>query len=456
MWFFKRIWIICFILLLSNPGFTQFVAGEINITGNVKTHQYLIKREIVIHEGDSLSASEINEVNDLSVSNILKTNLFHTVTVNATIRKDTIDFNFIVKERWYWWIWPWIERPDRNFNDWWQHKDLLRVSAGLHFQHENMRGRGEKLNLKAWGGYKTNLEASYEWPYINRKKTIGAGIFAAFSSGREVDFTTRENKQVFWHSSKDVFTSQFYTAYLKFRPGIRYSHFFTLSYRHYRYSDSLTVMEPRLLSGLTNPGFLSLSYLIKADYRDNRYYPLKGFYSEAETGFLKDINSSYNQQSVRLSIRGYLPLAANLIAASEFTSRFTAPGRKPYFLQNALGYDREFIRGYEYLVIEAPHYWLFKSQLRYAVLPYKSFRIPCINSSKFNPVPLSIFLGPHFDCGQAFPALNKEINSLQNEILSGYGLGIDFVTYYEKVLRLEYTFISAGGSGFFIHFMAMI
>jgi len=444
------------LMLLCIPGYAQYLTGDITIKGNIKTHPSLINREIVLKEGDTLTSSQIKDVSDLSVQNILKTNLFHTVTVDTLNRNDTLDFIFIVKERWYWWIWPWIERPDRNFNDWWQHKDLLRVSGGLQFQHENMRGRGEKLNLKAWGGYKTYLEASYEWPYINQKKTIGAGIFATYSSGREVDYTTRENKQVFWHSSANIFESHLYAVYLKYRPGIRFSHFFTLSYRKFIYFDSILAEGARLHSDLSRPELISFSYLIKADFRDNRYYPLKGFYTESETGFLKNINSRYNQQSERVSLRGYLPLAENIYSASEFTAKFTNPLVKPYFLQNALGYNREFIRGYEYLVIEAPHYWLFKSQVRYAILPYKTFRIPYIQSTKFNPVPVSIFIGPHLDCGKAFPALNKEINSLQGEVLTGYGIGLDLVTYYEKVFRIEYTFRNTGGSGLFIHFMAMI
>jgi len=51
------------------------------------------------------------------------------------------------------------------------------------------------------------------------------------------------------------------------------------------------------------------------------------------------------------------------------------------------------------------------------------------------------------------PAMN---NQLENSLLIGYGLGIDFVTYYDLVFRLEYSMNRMNEHGFFIHFMAPI
>jgi len=38
----------------------------------------------------------------------------------------------------------------------------------------------------------------------------------------------------------------------------------------------------------------------------------------------------------------------------------------------------------------------------------------------------------------------------------GFGAGIDFVTYYDKVLRVEYSINRMGEKGLFIHFMTSI
>lgn len=350
-----------------------------------------------------------------------------------------------------------LEYPDRNFNDWWQHRDLTRLSAGLFFQHENAGGRMEKLNIKILAGYQTHLEASYEWPYINISKSVGIGLFTSYSTQREINFATISNKQIFYHGSQFMLHATTLAANLHYRPGTKTTHYFNLQYLSFHLSDSIRYLNPEYLNSLiTQPHFLGISYLLKADFRDNRAYPLKGFYIETELAHLFNLNESYNQQSFRTSLRGYLPLARILFAASEFTLRLTNPDTKPYYLQNALGFDRNYVRGYEYMVIEGPHYWLFKTHAKLNILPLMTIRIPYIRSEKFNTIPLSIYVGPHLDAGQTFPAINTIVNPLQKELLVGYGLGIDFITYYDKVMRCEYTFRHKGASGFFLHFMAAI
>lgn len=432
------------------------IIGTIQITGNKKTSETVIRRELLFKTGDSIRKEELITLLQISKENILKTSLFHTADISSFYNDNTLNFIVNVTERWYWWIWPLIENPDRNINDWWQHNDLTRLSAGLHFQHENIRGRMEKLNLKAMGGYKTYLEGSYEWPYINKSKSLGIGVFASYTSRYELNFATIENKQVFYHGKDIMFESVVLAANAKYRRGIHFTHFLTLQYWQPWFSDSISFLNPEYLLKENDPKLLGFSYLLKADFRDNRYYPLKGFYTETEAGYLIDLAQQYTQQSFRTSLRGYIPVAKSLYAASEFAFQFTNPAIKPYYLQNALGYDRDFIRGYEYLVIEAPHYWIFKSHLKYAAVPLTIFKVPFINSEKFNTIPLSIYAGFHFDMGKAFPALDPTTNTLQGKLLAGYGIGIDFVTYYDKVLRCEYTFRKDGPSGFFLHFMAMI
>lgn len=432
------------------------IVHDILISGNKKTSSEIILREIVFKKGDTLSTDKLDELLRVSIENIVKTSLFHNTDIVFNQKDSVNTFLVTVTERWYWWVWPLLENPDRNFNDWAQHKDITRLSAGLHFQHENMRGKMEKLNLRVLGGYRTYLAGNYEWPYINKRKTIGLGLFAAYFTKYEINYATVDNEQVFYHGDQVMLRMYNFAIYSRYRPGNHITHIFALQHSQATINDSIRKLNPEFLFSAEKYKLINLIYSIKADYRDNRNYPLKGYYAEAEAGFMQNLKSSYNQQTIRASVRGYKALAKNLYTASEIAVRFTAPEVKPYVLQNALGFEREFVRGYEYMVIEAPHYWLFKSHIRYALLPSGKIRLPIIKTEKFNPVPLSIYLGPHLDLGQAFPALNPETNSLQGKLLTGYGLGLDFVTFYDKVVRIEYTFRHTGKGGLFIHFMAMI
>jgi hypothetical protein len=195
--------------------------------------------------------------------------------------------------------------------------------------------------------------------------------------------------------------------------------------------------------------------MIKIDYRQQRAYPIDGIYLESTFSLLKQINSAYIQASNKNSIRGYYSIN-KLLFATEIAAKFTFPERKPYFLQNALGFDRDYIRGYEYMVIEGPHYFIGKYNVRYALMEKKYLNLPFIRSPKFNKIPLSIYVGPHLDMGKTWPSLDDKSNTLQNQFLTGYGLGLDLITYYDKVLRIEYTMSDLNSSGFFIHFMAAI
>lgn len=51
---------------------------------------------------------------------------------------------------------------------------------------------------------------------------------------------------------------------------------------------------------------------------------------------------------------------------------------------------------------------------------------------------------------------NDPTSVLQNSLLYGTGVGIDFVTYYDKVLRVEYGINGLGESGLFLHLVAPI
>ena len=52
--------------------------------------------------------------------------------------------------------------------------------------------------------------------------------------------------------------------------------------------------------------------------------------------------------------------------------------------------------------------------------------------------------------------LDEPTSFLDNKFIYGTGMGLDFVTYYDKVLRLEYGINDMGETGLFIHFVAPI
>jgi hypothetical protein len=61
-----------------------------------------------------------------------------------------------------------------------------------------------------------------------------------------------------------------------------------------------------------------------------------------------------------------------------------------------------------------------------------------------------------FDCAYSWKMPVNQTSFLDNKFIFGTGIGLDFVTYYDKVLRLEYGINDMGETGLFIHFVAPI
>jgi hypothetical protein len=130
-------------------------------------------------------------------------------------------------------------------------------------------------------------------------------------------------------------------------------------------------------------------------------------------------------------------------------------GHHPYFLNYGMGYGREFVRGYEYYVVDGQNFGILKTDFKFAIVPQRVSVLKFIPTEKFNKIPWAVYLSLFNDFGYVSgDAANG--NDLQNTIMWGYGAGINLVTYYDIVWRIEYSFNQKGEGGFFVHFMASI
>lgn len=126
----------------------------------------------------------------------------------------------------------------------------------------------------------------------------------------------------------------------------------------------------------------------------------------------------------------------------------------------ALGFGRDYVRGYEYYVVDGQHFALFKTNLKFKLLSGKEVHAGFIPLEKFSTIPFSFYLNAYADAAYVedtqFSNIAFTTNRLPNSWLYGYGAGIDFVTYYDIVIRLDYSFNKFGESGLFLHFAAPI
>jgi hypothetical protein len=270
---------------------------------------------------------------------------------------------------------------------------------------------------------------------------------------------TKNNKTVYY-KEPDQFPRQDVYAFaeLLVRPTFYARHTLRISYISRTFNDSLLKVPGYLPDSSHHLNYFSIYYQYKNDHRDRQFYPLKGSYFDFEIDQNGIRAAHVNELFLKANIRKYLQLFNRWYFASGFTLKVTLTPQPAYLFLKGLGYGREFVRGYEYYVIDGKDFILWKNNFKFAILPEKVFSVDFLRSRKFNTVPYALYLNVFCDAGYAGndqPAV-ADGNTLTNSLLVGYGAGFDFTTYYDVVLRLEFSMNGKGEPGIYLHFIAPI
>jgi hypothetical protein len=456
----------------------KIIIRHITFTGNKITKDRILQRELIVKENDTIALENLSAALQQSRKNLVNTSLFNFVTYDSLPvegHPDQLDLNFEFIERWYVWPVPIFEFADRNFNEWFRKKDWSRLNYGLFLTWNNFRGRREKLIVFARFGYEEKYELAYQIPYINRKQTWGLGFSGGFSQNHEIAYNSfdtiydpengepeLEGNREFYYKSENLYPKKEYFAYAEsyYRKGIHNLSWFKLGYTDLQLSDSVLFFNSDYSYGsATRNQFLSFYYQFRSDYRDYKQYPLNGYYFDCELdkkglGFFN--NPEVNSLSIKLNFRKYYRLKGRLYYAAGITGKISPFWHQPYYYQQGLGYGRDVIRGYEYYVVDGQHFGVWKNNLKFELVPTRVKTFNFIPTEKFSKLYYAIYLNVYSDFGYSIDNRSNVYNPLSNEILVGYGIGLDFVTYYDFVIRFEYSFNKMGESGFFIHFMPSI
>lgn len=442
-------------------GDTLFVVNSITLIGNKRTKEKIIFREIPIHIGDTVAKKNLDYIIERTRFNVFNTLLFTIVTVDTSIVGNKLDITVNMQERWYIWPVPFVQIAERNLNAWWQNKDFSRLDYGIMTTHYNFRGRKEKLIGLIRLGFNTQFRLTYERPYINKKQTLGLSFTAGYSQHKEIWYSADDNKQLFYKDPKHHVRQEIDGgAGLLYRHGLYFRHRLDLMYYHANVQDTLVKLNPDYFAGHGNSTqYFTAAYTFEYDFRDVKIYPLKGQYAEFVLtkyglGILK--NEKTDMLTAEISFKKFWELSKRFYFASGLKAKISNRSFQPYYIQRGLGYMEDFVRGYEYYVMDGRHYAYFKSELKFAIIPTKLWHIKFIKKGKFNPLPYALYVKGLFDGGYVYADQYRENNPLTNSWLYGGGLGLDFVTYYDRVFRFEYSVNKFGKGGLYIHFIAPI
>jgi outer membrane protein assembly factor BamA len=448
----------------SNPQDTsrQVVIHSITIDGNQRTRPSIILRELAFHEQDTIRRASFRQMLKAGKENIFNTTLFNFVTLDTVPFQGSpvqMDIVIHVVERWYIWPWPFFEISDRNFNSWIGTTDLSRLSYGIDLTIQNVRGRNETLKFPVHYGFNQKFGFSYRIPYLDRKKIVGIAFGAEYSRNHEIIVETHNNKTVYYKDPGRFPRQNFYAfTELLLRPTFYARHTLHLGFNAWYFSDSLLKIPGYTADSSHNLNYFSIYYQYKNDHRDVQFYPLKGSYFDVEMDQNGLWFSPVNEFFIKTNLRKYLQIYNRWYFASGLTVKVTLTPQPPYFLQRGLGYGRDFVRGYEYYVIDGRNYLLWKNNFKFAVIPQRVFGMDFLRSPKFNKVPFALYLNVFSDVGYVYYDGDQpdKSNDLRNSLLVGYGAGLDLTTYYDIVIRLEVSVNGKGIPGIYLHFTAPI
>ena len=433
-----------------------FKIGRIIVIGNKVTKTRIILRELDIEVGDFVYDQDLEELLEIDRNKIYNLRLFNTVLIRPIeVEPGIIDVLIEVNERWFFFPVPLFDLADRNFNDWWQNQghDLSRVNYGVKLYYNNVRGRNESLRLTLQGGFTRNLEIIYRIPYLDRSQRHGISFGYGYSETANLPYTTINHKQLFLREDEMIRKSRGGFLGYTYRKSFYEFHSVQLDFRTTEVADTIPFLNAEYFANNnTTQNLPSITYQYNRDKRDIGAYPLKGYQF---TGLIRKygigMKNEINRVDLNVSYAKYIDLN-NGNYFSNFTYLFASlPSDQPYALYNALGFRQLVVRGYELYLVEGPQIALNKTTFKKRIFAH-NFYIDSMPIEQFKHFPIAVYLKGYFDFGvvTAYPNYEQQF-FLNNKLLTGTGIGLDIVTSYDSVLRLEYSFTNMRESGFFLH-----
>ncbi len=446
-------------IVLIHAQNEYIIVDSIAIEGNKRTKGSILFRELLFSAGDTISLLQLPQKINSSKQNLLNTQLFNLAEINIKKWKSDNRVNILVtvSESWYFFPAPIFELADRNFNVWWeeQNKSLKRINLGARLKYLNMSGHRDELKAILQTGYTEKYELEYTFPYLNKAKTIGAFGNVVFSKNKEVNYINAENKQLF-HSENDIdlfkrFRAKFGISY---RPNFYSTHFLRYEF-HSNIVDTLIIN--RFNSGYfgnsqNKQSYGLIEYAFEYDERDLRIYPRKGYFIQGKLRKIGLFGKDQNHLNVRFLFQFSLPL----LKRSAFTNQSIVQtiiefDKISFNLSQGHGYGDDYLRGFEFYVIDAQRFFINKSKGKWSILQ------KTINFKKWMPIkplkimPLQIYLSGNFDFGYFKDEYYSELSPLANKWIHSYGLGIDLVLYNNYAYTVEYSINQFQEKGIFLH-----
>lgn len=441
---------ICVTLKLT----AQVRINTIQIEGNNRTKNYILLRELPYHVGDLINKDSLPILNTISQQQLFNTSLFLSVKVTPTypIKMDSsiVDIQIQVKERWYFLPRPYFKWVDRNFSQWWneQNRSLDRVNYGINLSQNNATGNNDKLVLGIIGGYTQQNIIRYQLPFIDKKLKFGLGGGWQNYNQKEINYTTEKDKQVFAKTNEVVRKGYRANVNLLYRPNLFERHSLQLGYGNEVLSDSGFLIQPKFLaSHKKTMSYADLTLAFTKIAFDYNAYPSNGNGTEliAFQRFSKEASLTSIQfrklKAHAFSKHNFIFFESNSIV--KFLPNYN------YLDSRLLGYGNLQMNGLEYYVVEGNAGSILKTSFHHSL---GSFTVKNPITQKFLPeVKYDFWFRIFTNLGYVYSEHPLNTNKLSNTLIRTAGIGLDVISIYDFVLKIDYSVNQLGDKGVYLH-----
>lgn len=428
----------------------SFIVGDIVITGNKRTKDYIIERELPFKTGDSVQLPELIKQFETARQQLVNTRLFiEAVVALKSFRGYFVDVTIEVKERWYIFPIPYIKPIDRNLSEWAkQGYGSDRLNYGFKFTHYNFSGRNDKLRLWLITGYSKQVQFQYDQPYADKTLKHGYKVSFSYAANKEFNYATVNNQQQFSDTLGGIKNWSGSVEY-NYRPGLRTFHSLRFGFTHLDLDKAVLKLNPNYYKGAVNSiDIPEISYTVRHFNVDYIPYPLKGWMGELSLS-KRGIHSYTEMWQLSAKYTSASDLGKKWSFTWETKGVLRLPFDQPFYNSMMFGYQDMYLRGLEKYVVDGVVGMMSRQTIRKEFL---RFNVPTfVNSGSHSRIPFKVYAKAYADAGYSYNK-NAGDNSLANKMLYTAGLGLDLVTIYDFVFRFEYGFNQLGQNGLFLHF----
>lgn len=427
------------------------IIGDITLSGNKRTKGFIILRELPFRKGSKFIRGKLQEELTKAREQVMNTLLFVDATVAVASQKgNVVNIRVDLKERWYFFPLPYFRLVDRNFNQWWveQHRSLERVNYGLKFTQNNVSGRNDNLDVWLITGYTQQLTLRYDIPFFDKKLKSGINIGIISANQKELNFATADNKQQFYKQESVTRKALRLDVTYSYRPDVKQRHYFRVSYNDERVTDSVLILNPLYFPDhRTRLQYIDFGYQYKYYNVDYISYPTRGFQLEANL-YRRGLDKVSGLWMLGGRAVYAHPFSKTTFLHLEAMASLKAPFREYFVNQRLFGYGHFQLRGLEYNVVDGMLGGALKTTLHKQILSF-IFHNP-FPSKTHDKIPFRIFLKAYGDLGYAYSPTPNSTNTLNNRLMRTWGFGMDIVSIYDFVFKIEYSFNQLGRDGLYL------